>query len=188
MDTKAQIRQIFQQKRDELTIEEHKEYAAAICSHLIQSEMFQEADTIYLYYPLKSEVSLLKLFCEANILGKTIGFPKVTGNQMEFYKINDLSLLQEGCFHVMEPDLKLIDINRDLLQVENPLVLTPGLVFDRIGNRYGYGKGYYDKYFRQYPKAIKIGIAYDLQLIELLEADDFDIPVEHLYTQNGKIF
>lgn len=188
METKAQIRTFFRQKRDALSIQERKKYNTQICHHIMDSKFFKQADTIYLFYPLASEVSLLEIFEAAQSLGKTIAFPKVHGKEMMFYKIQNLSQLAEGCFHVMEPDLTQIDANSCKITEKEPVILIPGLVFDRLGNRYGYGKGFYDKYLKQYPNACKIGVAYDIQITNKIKADAYDIPIEHLFTQSGLLY
>lgn len=44
----------------------------------------------------------------------------------------------------------------------------PGLVFDRKGNRYGYGGGYYDRYFARFPKLSRMAVAFEGQIEEQL--------------------
>ncbi len=57
----------------------------------------------------------------------------------------------------------------DTFKKEDILVLVPLLAFDSLGNRIGYGKGYYDR-FLQYstPKTLKVG----LSLLEAYEPID----------------
>ena len=51
---------------------------------------------------------------------------------------------------------------------EDAVVLVPGLVFDRKGNRYGYGGGYYDRYFARFPKLSRMAVAFEGQIEEQL--------------------
>ena len=48
-------------------------------------------------------------------------------------------------------------------------VLVPGLCFDQMGHRVGYGKGYYDKFLSQCrPDCIKIGLSL-FPLIDMID-------------------
>lgn len=62
-------------------------------------------------------------------------------------------------------------------------MLVPGVVFDKNGNRYGYGKGYYDRYFARFPKLYKVGIAYAHQMEESLAVAEWDIRMDSVYTE-----
>ena len=62
--------------------------------------------------------------------------------------------------------------------------MLPGSVFDRAGNRLGYGAGFYDRFLAQEaPRAIRIGLGFSLQLVERLPALAHDIPMNQLITE-----
>lgn len=55
------------------------------------------------------------------------------------------------------------------------VVLVPGLVFDRSGNRLGRGKGYYDELLAQLPAGtIRVGVTVDELLVDSLPIEDHD--------------
>ena len=58
------------------------------------------------------------------------------------------------------------------------LVLMPGMAFDAAGHRIGYGGGYYDKFLAQEPNHPTIALCYDFQVLEHLDTEEFDIPVD----------
>lgn len=51
-----------------------------------------------------------------------------------------------------------------LWRAETGTVITPGLVFNRWGQRIGYGKAYYDRFLHQHPKLLRIGLALNEQI------------------------
>ena len=63
------------------------------------------------------------------------------------------------------------------------MVVVPAMAYDRQGNRVGRGKGYYDRLLAD-SKAIKIGVAYDCQLVDEIDTDSFDQPVDIVITQS----
>ena len=107
METKAQIRKSYKQKRAMLNEESVRVMSEAICAAVENSAWYHEAERVGFYYPLGSEVQLTGLVTTAWAAGKKTCFPRVSGENMEFYEISDFSQLEEGCFHVMEP----VDLN-----------------------------------------------------------------------------
>jgi 5-formyltetrahydrofolate cyclo-ligase len=62
---------------------------------------------------------------------------------------------------------------------------VPARGFDVRGHRLGRGAGYYDRYLSQPGcRAIKCGIAFDVQVIDDLPYDDDDVPVDIVLTES----
>lgn len=135
---------------------------------------------IFGYYPLGSEVSLLPLYEWLLTRQIPLAFPRVSGNAMEFYRVVSMGDFEEGAFHVMEP---LLHCQRAAW--DRAYTLTPGSVFDRAGNRIGYGKGYYDRYFSAHPMLLRVGIAYERQIEEKIPAERMDVRMHTLVTEAG---
>ena len=67
------------------------------------------------------------------------------------------------------------------------MVVVPAVAYDRKCNRVGRGKGYYDRLLSR-TRALKVGVAYDFQLIDEMEADPFDVPVDIVITESAIIY
>lgn len=176
---KRKIRSEAKQKRAALSQAQVRRWSGMICEALQIQPFFQEAEVVYFYYPLENEADLLPLAQEALDLGKQAAFPRVDGRDMAFYCVSDLKEFSEGAFHVMEP------VSGSIMDRTDALVFVPGLVFDCHGNRMGYGKGYYDRYFAKYPSCRKIGICYRMQMIPQVPCGEFDIPMDMVFTECG---
>ncbi len=65
-------------------------------------------------------------------------------------------------------------------------ILVPGLVFDRAGNRVGYGKGFYDRLLLTMPMNIPyIGVTRDPLIVDALPHERLDMEMSHLATESG---
>ncbi len=63
------------------------------------------------------------------------------------------------------------------------LSLVPGLAFDPMGYRLGYGAGYYDRFFASLNSPHPtIGIGYDLQIVDRVPKDPHDVPCNVVLT------
>jgi len=61
--------------------------------------------------------------------------------------------------------------------------LIPGLAFDRQGRRLGRGGGYYDRSLEK-TSGVRVGICFNLQLVEKLEAtEDHDVAMDFILTE-----
>ena len=74
----------------------------------------------------------------------------------------------------------------DLLKVsltELDLVIVPGVAFDSLGRRLGYGGGYYDRLLATLtPGVPKIAGAYDLQVVAHIPSAPHDLRVDAIVT------
>ncbi len=69
----------------------------------------------------------------------------------------------------------------DLEAIE--LIIVPGVAFDRKGNRMGRGRGFYDRLLKTTPKALKIGVAYDFQMLDSIPVEPFDVKMDRIITE-----
>ena len=63
----------------------------------------------------------------------------------------------------------------------NDLALIPGLAYDRTGGRLGQGGGYYDRFLPK-TSALRIGITYDVCLVDELPCTEYDQHMDWIVT------
>ena len=114
---------------------------------------------------------------------------------MEFFRILSFDKMVRSKYGILEPAPE----NTDKLlpgefrnKVDEMLAIVPGIAFDREGNRIGYGRGYYDRYFTKIRKMYgkkrlpyRIGLCYDLQMALSIPADDGDVAMNAICTEKG---
>ena len=64
-------------------------------------------------------------------------------------------------------------------------ILVPGLGFTPKGERLGRGVGFYDRYLKEHPQALRVGIAFTEQMIENLPCEPWDQKVDVILTDQG---
>jgi len=106
-----------------------------------------------------------------------------TESQLIAYQITDPDKdLLPGYCQIPEPDSgRLPQINPPDIEV----IILPGSVFDLSGGRLGYGGGYYDRFIsQQAPTAIRVGLAFELQVTTNLPLLAHDQKIHILVTEN----
>ena len=93
----------------------------------------------------------------------------------------DETRLELGSFHIEEPQG---ETTVDPSEIE--LIVVPAVAYDRAGNRLGRGKGFYDRLLST-TRASKIGVGYEFQLLDSLPAEEHDVPMDMIITQNTTI-
>jgi 5-formyltetrahydrofolate cyclo-ligase len=113
---------------------------------------------------------------------------------MQFVRISDdwMNASEEGPFGIPQPRLNNGETQSRIFDAawgDQTLVLIPGLAFDREGNRLGRGKGYYDKFFDRFRlhSALKVGVAWELQIVDQVPTESFDILVDWICHERGMI-
>ena len=99
-----------------------------------------------------------------------------------FNKLEDINSMRKDYFGISCPkNYNIID------EKEIDVFFIPGLAFDKLGNRVGYGKGCFDRILKNSGKSFFVGVCYDFQLIsgDILETDGNDIRMDFILTEKG---
>lgn len=172
MDKQALRKQIRDQKRA-MTEEQIVSKSEALGRLFVASEAYKQAKTIYGYLPYNQEVRTTAMLQQALDDGKKVAVPKCYGDEMCFIYLDDLSKVEKGYCNIPEPIA-----DDPIADDPTALVLMPGLAFDPQGHRMGYGGGFYDKFLAAEPNHPTLALCYDFQMMEHLETEAHDIPVD----------
>lgn len=179
MMNKDDIRRQAKARKSLLNDKERRDAARRVFDYVEKTAAFMLADHILMYHSLPDELSTRE-FIDRWAERKRFYLPRVNGVNLDILPY-DRSRLHLGAFNIEEPDG---DETADFSEIE--LVIVPAVAYDRRGNRLGRGKGYYDRLLRD-TKAVTIGVAYDCQLFDEFEPDEFDVPVQYVITETQVI-
>ena len=184
MKEKNALRKQMKESRLNLSEEEFVAKSKAIVNTILEFPAYKEAQKVMVYIPMAGEVNIKHLFGPAWESEKELYVPVCEGQapgvmQAALYKKKSITSITK--LGVQEPVFA-----RFIEPEEIDLVLVPGLAFDRQGHRLGYGKGYYDRFVpRLNEKAVKLGIAFDLQVLSEIPYENHDQFLDGLITEKG---
>lgn len=147
----------------------------AVCQKFISLPFSRQLDVFMLYYPHKNEVDTLSVIKHLLDDGKTVLLPKVSHKHILPIKIEDLESVQTGYAGIKEPE-------GEIFGGEIDLIVVPAVAFDRKGYRLGYGKGFYDRFLEDRKDSLKVGFAFDFQILDKLPVEPHDVPVDLIIT------
>ena len=172
---KKEIRAQIRAQKRAMTEEQIVAASAALGELFRNSALYQNAKSIYGYLPYNQEVRTTAMLAQAIADGKRVAVPKCYGNEMKFLWLDDLNAVAPGYSNIPEPIA-----DEPVADDETALVLMPGLAFDPEGHRIGYGGGFYDRFLADEPGHPTLALCYDFQMVEKLETEEFDIPVDQV--------
>lgn len=184
METKSEIRKRLLQVRGALTKEEIEIKSKAIMQNVIKTLEYEEADNILLYADYCQEVMTRQIFEDALMRKKRVYFPKsdgLTGN-MDFYQTVSIKQLEKGYKGILEPRENLERRYRFNPQ-EDTLIIVPGVAFDTLGYRIGYGKGFYDRFLAKRRQISTMALAFACQIVDEIPRDSNDIKMDKIVTE-----
>ena len=188
LKSKTEVRKSFRgllSSRSEAT---ERETSTALCKRLESCLASSDGETELwaAFQPAGHEPDLRALFSSVKLKTKIKwAFPRVEGDALGFYRPTGDDAFVEGKYKILEPS----PANSEKVSLESLSgFLIPGLVFDHKCNRLGRGAGYYDRTLtdlhKTNPKAVKVGVAADLQISkDELGIEPFDIPMDCLVTE-----
>ena len=173
-------------RRDGLTAEVRTKLSRRIVNSVVSWILSEGFDSVVLYLSMRSEVETLGLLDILLHQEKIVCAPVVDTHQLELtpHRIRDAKTeLVRHRYGMLEPNATCPIFPTSQLQ----LIIVPGIAFDYNGYRLGYGKGFYDRFLAKCPHAVSVGLAYQIQIVEDTFPQAWDVPVQHIFTENGKI-
>ncbi len=177
-------------RRDALTPAEQKEKSRLIMQRLTKLARFQSAATIFTYVEFRSEVATRALIDYMLEMGKQVVVPVTLVQERDLLPVS-ISIpdqeLAPGYCSIPEPIAAIRE--RQLVSPDSiDLVLLPGSVFDERGGRMGYGGGYYDRFVSQKaPQALRIGLAYEVQMVQRAPLQEHDELLDLILTETRSV-
>jgi len=168
--------------RDSIPAPERKRKDNLIKHNLFNIPEFKTAKSVLFYASFRTEVETLSIIEESFKMGKRVLVPKVDKekHRLRLYEIKNMRELSPGYMGILEPSLP----DERLKEINNiNLVIIPGTCFDYLGNRLGYGAGYYDILLPGIKgKAPLVALAYEEQLIDSIPSEMHDVKVDIIIT------
>lgn len=187
LDSKKQLRHTLQSQCKQLSLSAKHQKSQALLSTLGISNDFKVSQHIAFYWPFKDEIDPRPLLESALLMKKNCYLPVLHPSKpgyLLFVEYRSDDKLVSNRFGIKEPLLgQRAIIDTWILN----LVLIPLLAFTPKGHRLGRGGGYYDRTFaltkRYRPNHPKlIGLAYDLQCLQTLPHESWDVPLAGVAT------
>lgn len=172
---KDDIRRRVKARKSLLTEKERSDSARNVFDQLEKLAAFALSNRILIYNSLPDELST-RDFIQRWMGSKEFFLPRVNGIDLDILPY-DSQRMHIGAFRIEEPTGNDIT-DPELLE----MIIVPAVAYDRNGNRVGRGKGYYDRLLKR-TKALRVGVAYDFQLVDEIDCEPHDIPVDIVITE-----
>lgn len=184
---KAQIRHSMKNLRNTIPAQAREERSKQACQQALSwLENIQSYQRIGLFASIHSEIDTTALFEALRRLNKVIALPRVTDTEssLVFHESKNLSELSDGPWNLPQPR----PTEPVVQPTEIDCLFVPGLAFDNRGYRIGYGMGHYDRFIPSCRKdCIKVGLAFDFQLVAEIPHQVHDQPLNRIITDKQHI-
>ena len=98
---------------------------------------------------------------------------------MKHYPLTYTTVIKPNIWNIPEP-IDGATIETSKIQ----LVFVTLLAFDKKGQCIGYWKGFYDRFLKGCPKALKIGLSFFDPIREIIDTQSSDIALDYCITPN----
>ncbi|HHJ36373.1 MAG TPA: 5-formyltetrahydrofolate cyclo-ligase [Gammaproteobacteria bacterium] len=184
----ADIRQSRRNERQSLAGHVQRRHSQLLCRNTVTQKAYRNARHIALYIASDGEIDPSALIEHARFMGKKLYLPVLAplNDSLYFAPFESNSQLILNRYNIPEPRCHPSSW-KTARQLD--LLLVPLVAFDAHGNRIGMGGGFYDRslaYLRNrmlWKKPTLIGLAHELQKVEQLNMQSWDIPLDCIITE-----
>jgi len=180
---KRALRAEMRRRREALPGADRRAASARIEELVLSLPEVEGAGTVLLFSSFGSEVDTSAVADRLLAGGHRLLLPYLGTGGMEAAEVKPGDSLIPTSYGPKEPPGRVpVDPH------EVDVVIAPGLAFDAGGRRLGYGRGHYDRYLaRLSPKTPRIGIGFEVQLVERVPAGPGDERLDIVVTDAGLV-
>jgi 5-formyltetrahydrofolate cyclo-ligase len=185
---KFAVRQNMRRRRNTMSLDDVLNLSRAVEDRLFACKDFSVCQNIMFVLSFGNEVRTDEMIKRSLKDLKQVYVPRlmIRERRLEVCEITDMGQEFElGPYDIREPSQS----NSKVVPPSKiDAVIAPGLAFDRSGARVGFGGGYFDWLFKQLPdEAIRLGVAYEFQVVESIPQDSWDERVQMIFTESDTI-
>ncbi len=177
---KQQIRKSMQAVRRTVPADARARRSARIAEHVRGLGGWTRARVVAGYVAMRGEVDPAALLDEVRGSGRMVVLPRVDvdAQTLELRRVDDGVSLEESAMGFLQPPASAPRVDEG----EVDLVLVPALAADERGYRIGWGKGFYDRLLPLMPRATRVALVFDFQLVAEVPETPGDEPVDVVVT------
>ncbi len=168
-------------RRDALSVAERAPAEARIADEvMVLLAKVPKGSVVGLYAAKGSEVTTTAIDARARAAGLRVAYPIVeAGARQLAFAEAQIDELVPGPYGLREPAPSAVRVPL----AEIAAFVVPGVAFDRSGGRIGWGRGHYDATLSGAPAALRIGLAFECQVLDRVERDPHDAVLHHVVTE-----
>ena len=183
---KNEARRLYFQKRNALSTQEIIEFSNNI-NIRFQEFLPNQVKKVHIYLPIqsKNEIDTWPIIHQLwqRKIEVVVPLMHPTKIQMSSLQINKETQIKDNKWNIPEPATHLKAEDQSVNAVVIPL-----LAYDVMGNRVGYGKGYYDIFLADLNhKVLKIGLSYFPPIDKITDTNPLDVPLDFCIVPDGVI-
>lgn len=179
--SKKELRLHYKKLRTALSESDIEEKSLAVANNLIQMAIWEKT-YYHVFLPIVELKEVDTEFILHLLSGKdkeiVISKSDFETREMTHFLLTDNTKIKKNEYNIPEP------VNGLAVPTQNiEVVFVPLLAFDVLGNRIGYGKGFYDKFLADCkPETIKIGLSFFESVDEIEDVFESDIKLDYCVT------
>jgi 5-formyltetrahydrofolate cyclo-ligase len=169
-------------RRDALDVEWRIERSLDM-AQIADQLAIEPGTTVSGFWPMRSEVDIRPLMFALMERGVRLCLPAILDKTTIVFRelVRGAPLIDMG-YGTHGPD-------ENAAVLEPAVMLVPLAAFDQLGDRIGYGAGFYDRAISKLHESGNqprlIGIAYDCQLVDDVPSEDHDVRLNELLSESG---
>jgi 5-formyltetrahydrofolate cyclo-ligase len=177
--SKAGLRESVRARRRAIGADERARDAKALADRLSELPELSKVDLVLAYGANREEIDPEPALARLRASGTRIAYPRIVKDALDLHEVADPAELVLGSFSIREPRPNAPRIEPASVDV----IFVPAVAFDHRGYRIGYGGGFYDRFLADLPSGpLRIGLAFDEQVLDEVPVQPHDEPVDMIVT------